>query len=934
MSSREFVSKVALGCIAAAFSAGAAFAQEPRSNEGATSVEEVVVTGSRIRRTDLESASPISIVSEEFFKQKGTVNVEEVLNLLPQVVPGLTAQVNNGGDGTATVDLRGVGPQRTLVLLNGRRFVPATNRGRADLNAIPANLIKRVEVVTGGASAVYGSDALAGVVNFILKDDFSGVEVGTRFGQSQEGDARSKDIYALFGGNFADDKGNAVLSASYYDREDVFQDAREFSIIDKQGNGSATGVAGRLDNSPFNPFGAFGTAPANSNFAFNPDGSVRRFDNSLPETNNGVGDRYNFAPVNYLITPQTRRTLDAMLRYDVAENTRVYAEMYYIQNRQDLNLAPTPATNLVLPVTNPLLSASARALLATRVFNPASPLPTGPNAPAIFRRRMVEFGPRLQNASFDVSQIVVGAKGDIGESWNWDGYYSYGRTDSNVAIEGDISTARLNASLAGCPTGSPAGCRVVDFFGPGKISAADVAYLRINSAVDTLSFERQLANVSASGPLMQLPAGDFSAAIGAEYREDSSAFNPSESSQIGDLSGFNGQKPIKGGFDVKELYAELSLPILRDAPGAAFLGVDFAARFSDYSSVGGLTTYKGSLEWKPIEQLKFRSTYAKASRAPSVFELFQAGDSNAPTVTDPCALIRPTGAAQVVTPATAVICRLSGLPGAGTIPVQANTQATSNRIGDPNLRQEDGKTLTLGLVWQPPFVRNFSATFDYYDIKVSNYVARLSGGEQGQVTACFTSGVTTAAEYAANPNCANISRQSNGDLFLLSPLVNASQLETRGYDVALNYAYDWAGVGMFTFRMDASSIKVYDLDGADYAGQTSTDFGTLPKLKSNLRVVYDRGPAQVSINWSRVGSVDTRPGDASDGNDVTIPAWSYIDLGARYRFKDAYEVSLGVTNVTDKLPPLILTGFTNTNTDNSTYDSIGRRYVLSVNAKF
>jgi iron complex outermembrane recepter protein len=287
-----------------------------------------------------------------------------------------------------------------------------------------------------------------------------------------------------------------------------------------------------------------------------------------------------------------------------------------------------------------------------------------------------------------------------------------------------------------------------------------------------------------------------------------------------------------------------------------------------------------------------------------------------------------------VSAATAIICRLSGLPGAGTIPVQANTQAKSNRIGNPNLQAEDGKTLTVGLVWQPPYIRNFSATLDYYDIKVSNYVARLSGGEQGQVTACFTSGVTTAAEYAANPNCANISRQGNGDLFLLSPLINVSELKTKGYDVALNYAYDWERIGKFSFRLDASRMSLYDLDGADYVGQTSTDFGTLPNLKTNLRVVYDRGPAQVSLNWQRIGAVDTRPGDAQDGNDITIPTWSYIDLAARYRFRDAYELSLGVTNLTNKLPPLLLTGVTNTNTDNSTYDSVGRRYVVSFNAKF
>jgi iron complex outermembrane recepter protein len=378
------------------------------------------------------------------------------------------------------------------------------------------------------------------------------------------------------------------------------------------------------------------------------------------------------------------------------------------------------------------------------------------------------------------------------------------------------------------------------------------------------------------------------------------------------------------------------VPILRDAPGAQSLSVSGAIRLSDYSTVGELTTYKGGLEWSPIEQLKIRGSYAKASRAPSVFELFQAGDTNSPTVTDPCALIRPTGAPQVVSAETRVICQLSGLPSPGTLAVQSNSQVTSSRVGNANLKQEDGKTVTAGVVWQPPYIRGFSATLDYYDIKVSNYIARLAGGEASQVAACFGSGVTNASQYAADINCANITRQSNGDLLITAPLVNTGELTTDGFDVALNYTFSLEAVGRFTLRADGAYMNSYALDGNEYVAQTSTDFGTLPKLRTNLRVVYDRGPFQASANWQRIGKVDTRPGDSQDGNDVAIGAWSYLDLAGRYRFgsDENIELALAVTNVTDKVPPLILTGFTNTNTDNATYDSIGRRYVVSVSAKF
>lgn len=918
------LSWLASAAIAALLTAPAAFAQD------SDKLETVVVTGSRIARTELDSRSPLTVVSEDFFKQKGTVNVEEVLNQLPQVVPGLGAQVNNGGDGTATVDLRGIGPTRTLVLINGRRFVPATNTGRTDLNAIPAQLIKRIDVVTGGASAVYGSDALAGVVNFVLKDDFSGVEVGGRYGLSAQSDAQTADFYAMAGGNFADDRGNATLAATWFDRADLFQDARAFSAIDKQGAGSATGIAGRIDNSPLNPFGAFAGNPASLNYAFNTDRTIRPFINALPEENGGVGDRYNFSPINYLVTPQTRYTLNGFTHYNITDSTQAYGELYYISNRSKANLAPTPATNLILPLNNPLLPQQVRNLAATRTVDPTAPL--------IFRRRMLEFGPRLSDQNFRTSQIVIGLRGDLTPRWKWDGYYSFGRTDSTVSIYGDISKERLNASLAGCPVGAGTipGCRVVDFFGPGKLSAADATFLQIAVAPDSFLFDRHLLQANLSGSIVDLPAGPLGAAVGAEYRKDASNFIPSDSKQRGDFTGFNAQLPIKGDFDVKEVYGELNLPLVSGKPGVEFLGVGAALRYSDYSSVGGLVSFKGDMEYQPVQSLKFRSSYAKANRAPSVFELYQAGDQNSPTVSDPCALRLANGRAQVVPPAVQAICRLQGIA-AGSYAAQTNTQVNSSRVGNSHLAEEKSTTLTFGLVWEPTFVEHLSATVDYYDIKIDGYIGRAYSGENSQVQACFASGVTTLAAYNADPACSLISRNASGELDIISPLVNASKLTTKGIDFAVNYGFALERLGLsetagkITLRVDATHLADWTFDGNDFSGQTSTDNGTLPHWRGNVRAVYDRGPLQASINWNYIGTVDERPGD---GGDTVVPGWSYVDLSAKYLFAEKYTVALGVTNVFDKGAPLIITGFTNTNTDNTTYDLIGRRYSLSFAAKF
>jgi iron complex outermembrane recepter protein len=890
--------------------------------------EEVIVTGSRIARPDLSSPSPITIVNEDFFRQKGTVNVEEVLNQLPQVVPGLGAQVNNGGDGTATVDLRGLGPTRTLALVNGRRFVPATNTGRIDLNAIPSQLIERIDVVTGGASAVYGSDALSGVINFVLKDNFEGIELGGRYGTSAHSDAESQDAYVLLGGNFADNRGNATLAATYLSRKALFQDARDFSRIDKQGNGSATAPAGRLDDSPFNPFGGDGGA-----FVFDPDGSVRPFDNRLPETNNGVGDRYNFSPTNYLVTPQTRYSLSGMAHYDVTDATRAYAELYYINNEQDLSLAPSPVLNLVVPVTNPLLSPSARALLAGR---------PDPNAPGIFRKRFTDLGNRQALNDFNTTQGVLGLKGSIGSSqWEWDAYYSFGRTDSNVSIRGDISKSRLNASLAGCPSSGGLqlvpGCRVVDFFGPGKISQADSDFLRIADATDSFRFSRHLAQANVTGPFGSLPGGDIRWAFGYEFRQDDSTFTPSEPSSRGDLSGFNPQAAIDGGFRVKELYSEVSLPLLKDLPGVRMLEAGVAGRYSDYSTVGGLTTYTGRLEWKPIDALRVRGTYSKASRAPSVFELFQAGDTNFPSVDDPCALVLADGSEQDVPGAVQTVCRLQGIT-SGTLPVQANAQIQTRQVGNPNLSEENAKSYTFGLVWQPEFVHNFSSTLDYFHINVDGYVGRLAGGVTEEVNACFNSGVTTAAAYAADPFCSQLSRTASGELTGTEPLVNSGTLVTSGLDLALNYALDLDQVGLpesagrVTFRMDGQRLHSYNFNGGDYAGLTSASFGTLPRYRGNLRSVYERGNFQTSFNWNYIGGVD----EGNPGETGLVPhgSISYFDLFARYNFLSKVELAAGVTNLLDRQPPIILTGFTATNTDNTTYDGIGRRYFVSTRVQF
>jgi iron complex outermembrane recepter protein len=890
------------------------FAQD--AEDAADAAEPIIVTGSRIARPDLESNSPISVVSGQLLQDQGAVNVEEALNQLPQVTPGLNANVNNGGNGTVSVDVRGLGSSRTLVLVNGRRMVPSNNTGVVDLNVINPLLIDRVDVVTGGASATYGSDALGGVVNFILKKNFEGVELSGQYGVTSRGDSQIWTVGGIIGGNFADDRGNATLAVSNTIRGDSFQSEREWSRIDQNG-GSATGVAGRLDNLFSNPFVPGG------NRAFNADGSVRPFVNNFDLTNPAT-DRYNFAPVNYIQTPQKRFTVTALANYDVTDAINVYAEASYVSSEVKLQLAPTPATNIFVNPLSPVLSAAARALAATR----ANPL-----APLTFRRRTVEAGPRIQTFNFDVTQFNIGTKGKLFDGWDFDVYYGRGRVDSAQGLQNDVSRSRFTSGLNGCPVGSPAGCVVVNAFGPNTLTPAAVNYIRIASAVDQFAFDRDNVVGSISGSIPGFSGKDIGIAFGAEYRRDASRFIPSDSAQRGDLTGFNAVQPINGSFDTKEVFGEVSVPVFD------MLTLDAKARYSDYSTVGGNFTWSVGGEFKPIDDVRFRSTYSKANRAPSVFELFQAGDQGFPAVTDPCFRGQPSGTAAAPSAGVSAICVLQGLPSPATnVLVQTNAQIEATFTGSTNLKEETSDTFTAGVQFTPSFAPGFSLSVDYFDIKIDGYVSRVQGGANGLVAACFAQNITTLAQLNADPFCSLLSRRPNGDLLATIPLTNEAnvginnKLKTRGIDFAAAYDLGLGFAGLDNSKLGLSSNVTYLMDykfnGDEFAGLASGDFGTLPHWKANTRLTYSDDALSLSLNWQYIGKVNDFDGVGP------VKAYNLFDLNGRIKASDKFEFFGGVQNLLDKDPPAINSGFTATNTDETLYDTLGRRFFIGAKARF
>lgn len=900
-----------------------AFAQD--AADEADEQTAIVVTGSRIARPDLNSNSPISVVTGDQIQDKGIVNVEQALNQLPQVTPGLNANVNNGGNGTVTVDIRGLGAERTLVLVNGRRMVPSNNNGVVDLNVINPMLIDRVDVVTGGASATYGSDALGGVVNFILKKDFEGVEVSSQFGGSTRGDSESWTIGGMLGGNFADDRGNAIAAVSYTDRGDSFQADREFSRIDFFG-GSGTGIAGRLDNQFTNPFAT------NADTAFNADGSVRNFRNNFDLTD-PTTDRYNFAPVNYLQTPLKRFTFSALGHYDITDSIQAFAEGHYIQSNVKLQLAETPATNIFLNPLSPVLSASARALAATR---------PDPSAPLVFRRRMTEVGPRVQTFKFDVTQLTAGLTGKVFDGWNWEVSYGRGRVDASQGLENDVSRSRLTSGLNGCPAGSPAGCVVVDAFGPGRLSESAINFIRIASSVDLFSFNRDNVLASLSGEFGGLPAGDIGFAVGAEYRNDKSNFVPSDQAQTGDLTGFNAVQPISGSIETKEIFGEVNIPLIADVPFVQKLTLALKGRFSDYSTVGGIGTYSVEGEWMPVEGVRVRSTFSRANRAPSVFELFQAGDQDFPQVVDPCFRGQPRGQRGPVAANVATICQLQGLPDPNAnILAQTNTQIEATNVGDLNLFEETSDTFTLGVQFTPQFAPRLNISIDYFDISVDNFISRVQGGASGLVAKCFSQTIANAAALAADPFCSLLSRRANGDLLATVPLTNladigvSNKLQTRGLDFSYSYAQPLGEKTTLSLSGNVTYLADYKFNGVQQATFATADFGTLPEFKANSRLTFDHDAFSISLNWQFIGESTDTAGDLSDPSDfVKIKSESYFDLNASFKASDNFEFFGGLQNMFDNQPPVVTAGFAATNTDENLYDVIGRRFFVGAKMSF
>ena len=986
---------LASSMMAGAMVASPAYAQDTDGDAAAAEADDsfIIVTGSRIAQRNVETAAPVAVVDAEEFALTGTVNVENVVNSLPQVIPGTTSFSNNPGNGTATLNLRGLGTNRNLVLVNGRRWMFFDTAQVVDLNTIPNFLIESVDVVTGGASAVYGSDAIAGVVNFRLKK-VEGAEIGGQYSITEEGDGQSYQLHGAIGTSFDDGRGNATVFAEYFNRDDVFQGDRDFSEfaiggenfgIPNSRSGSSTlpnGVLRYLGGTNGDVGLPAGTEFGNEGASGFGTGVV--FDNTPGDFRRRAGDLYNYAPVNYLQIPQERYLLGGYADYEFADGHRFYTEVSYVNNRVAQELAATPVTGtftldldtvgqFLIPGDFAQLQAiDAAETASVAAFNAAmadqddetpgvqfTPQVDDPGAVDFFvQRRTIETGARNSLDERNAFRVLGGVGGEINDFINYDAYYMYARTRNANVQDGNISRTAFAAGLDG--TGTP-----INIFGLGTLTPAQVSAISIqaqNGDVSTL----EVASASISGTFGDFAFGDadpIGFAVGAEYRRTASEFIPDTALSSGDVIGFNAGQATEGSYSVNEFFIELAIPVLDN--GSQRIDLSGAARYSDYSleNVGGVWTYAGGVEFQAVPGVKLRGQYQRAIRAPNVAELFGGTAIGFPGAQDPCASPSILG-----TPGEA-LCVAAGVP-AGSVgdpALQFNAQIPALFGGNANLGEESSDSYTIGIVLQPEFVPGLTITADYFDIQVDDAVSTVS--LQNRFDLCFEQLQTLSI-----PVCQPLlgSRDPSGTITTANPPVlgpnNIATLGVKGVDVELNYLTDvgFSLWGEGDSRLNFNFLGTYT-DSSFFVpvvGQPTTIecagvFGRTcgeptPEYKWTSRLSWIDGPLTTSIRWRFIdGLTDDDPESLEPLNGILgLDSVHYWDLTFGFEATEMLNLTFGINNVFNTLPDaptfdandlvdqsagtFLLLGDNQeqANTYPSTYDVLGRRFFVSANFSF
>jgi len=992
--------RVALGGGSLVAFLGAANAQTAPATAANTApsdqLQEVVVTGSRISVPNQASISPVTFVSALDIQQTGVTRVEDLLNQLPQVFAAQGSNISNGSTGTATVNLRGLSDKRTLVLVDGFRLGPGDPAASAsDINMIPAELIDSVEVLTGGASSVYGADAVAGVVNFKLNDHFEGVKLvadagiyqhhnddpdgvqqaiaasGFQQAPSSVNPGAQKSLAFIAGLNSSDGNGNATFYATYRNIASVLQSQYDYSACTLGSGyiagasstngkfycaGSSTSYPGRFTVEAINGAPVMGGVEN----TIGPNGTLTPFT---------AANLYNYGALNFYQRPDERYTAGAFLHYEFNEHVTVYAQLMYMDDKTTAQIAPGGifTNEFSFNCSNPFLSSQE---LSTWCGGN-----TANDTTLLIGRRNVEGGDRLSILEHVDFHEVIGIKGKITDAWDYDASFQYSTVNAPAYVANYFDIPKITNSLnvtgtaaaPVCTVGPP--CVPYNIFSLGGVTQAALNYLYTPS--EALGDVHQtVVNVNLTGDLgkyaVQSPMASTGLKInlGGEYRDVTSSFLPDAEAQSGNLSGAGGTTlPVSGGEISREGFVEARMPLVEDKPFAQSLDIETGYRYSSYNLGFETNTYKFGVDWSPVHDVRLRGSFSRAVRAPNIVELFSPRSVNLDGTynSDPCA-----GATPVASQAA---CARTGVTAAEYGHVQSDPAGQYNGLlgGSPTLKPETALTTSFGIGWTPSFVPGFRAQFDYYNIKIEGVIQGLGG--TNVLTQCLQNDLL----------CGYIHRDSLGSLWLLNtgyiddPLVNNGSLLERGVDVDLSYSFDIGSLGKIRTALVGTYIDQYVVEPiantpstayncVGLYGATCSSFFTgtgVPtfRWRNTLRTTWSTpwSGLDVSLAWRYFSAVKTEQlsgnpnltagaGTIANGGisntDAFISAYSYFDLTAAMKLSDKVTLRLGVNNILDKDPPIIgastLPGppAGNGNTFPQAYDSLGRFIFGQIIAQF
>jgi len=938
-------------------------------------VEEVVVTGSRIPQPNLITTSPVTQVTAQDITSAGVTRVEDMVNQLPQAFAAQNSNISNGASGTATVNLRGLGSVRTLVLIDGRRMpYGSPSETAADINQIPGGLVDRVEVLTGGASAVYGSDALAGVVNFIMKKDFEDIRVDAQYGMFQHdngydgpGDLRnvikgrastnpaqfklpadnvsdgiSKEVTLMMGVSSPDKKGNLTAYVTYRNNDKVLQADRDYSACTIGGatatvfscGGSSTSFPGR-----FTDFSTYNYTLDTTTGAFKPFVSSR--------------DQYNYGPLNYYQRPDERYTLGAFGHYELNQHADIYTQLMFADYSTVAQIAPSGdfGNTTTINCDNPLLSAGQK----TAIGCTSALITSGGKVDMTILRRNVEGGGRQDDLRFQSYRQVIGARGDIGQGWSYDVYGQFSRVQQSRTYNNDFSVSRLTKALdvvdvkgvATCRSvvnGSDSACVPYNIFKAGGVTQAALDYVQI-PLVQTGFTTQQVVSGSVTGNLgeygLKSPYADSGVAVvlGLEMRRDVLSKTVDSAFATGDGAGQGGPtKGLKGTTQVREFFTEASVPLVNDKPLAKLISLDAAYRKSSYSRGIETDTYKVGGDWAPVDDIRFRASYQQAVRAANVVELFSAqAEGLFDLAADPCGASKSATLAQ---------CSATGVPAAnygnGAALDSPANQYTLLGGGNPKLNPEESKTKTVGVVLAPQFLPSFNMSLDYFDIEIEKTIS--SFGAENALNACYKLNLAFA--------CKSIHRNALGQLWTNGGYIddlatNIGALKTTGYDINANYKLDLDRVGLKGMGNVAFNLVGTYLDKLETTPNAITPkydcvgfYGSVcgtpnPKWRHRIRASW-QSPwnADLALTWRYYDEVKLY-GNTAKRVDAKFEAQNYLDISGDVRVGDTTKVRFGVNNVLDRDPPLSANASGgNGNTYPQVYDALGRYLFIGVTKDF